>query len=154
MTNLPTMSILILKDPIYVIFQIRNMASHKLTVQPPKIMDRPYKPTIFCGPGPADMWPSVNEALNRQLICNMCDEFFNVSSFLSIILFFFSPISHIIITSVKVRLFENFSLFFQFRACLNNCFTEMEKKNVLASYIPLSGFVVIFFPSTNFPLSD
>ncbi|KAL0883167.1 hypothetical protein ABMA27_016611 [Loxostege sticticalis] len=54
------------------------MASHKLTVQPPKIMDRPYKPTIFCGPGPADMWPSVNEALNRQLICNMCDEFFNV----------------------------------------------------------------------------
>ncbi|XP_063826059.1 alanine--glyoxylate aminotransferase isoform X2 [Ostrinia nubilalis] len=54
------------------------MSSQNFTVAPPRIVDRHVRETLFCGPGPANMWPSVNEAITRDLICNMCDEFFNV----------------------------------------------------------------------------
>lgn len=54
------------------------MSSDNLRVSSPKIMDRKFVKPLLCGPGPCDYWPSVTEALSREVITPNCDEFYNV----------------------------------------------------------------------------
>uniref|UniRef100_A0A2A4J9J0 Alanine--glyoxylate aminotransferase n=1 Tax=Heliothis virescens TaxID=7102 RepID=A0A2A4J9J0_HELVI len=54
------------------------MASDKLRVSPPSIVDRHFvKPQLY-GPGPCDYWPSMGEALSKPIITPNCDEFYHV----------------------------------------------------------------------------
>lgn len=55
------------------------MSSHKLTVPPPKIVDREFVKPLLCGPGPSDVWPSVAQALTKPILSPICDELFKVS---------------------------------------------------------------------------
>ncbi|XP_072949225.1 alanine--glyoxylate aminotransferase-like [Epargyreus clarus] len=54
------------------------MSSPKMILEPPMIVDRQFKTPLFCGPGPCNLWPSVQEALSRPVITPLCDEYFNV----------------------------------------------------------------------------
>ncbi|XP_059052830.1 alanine--glyoxylate aminotransferase-like [Achroia grisella] len=54
------------------------MYENKLIVPAPKIKDRQFSKPLLCGPGPSDIWPSVNEALTKPILSPFCDELFNV----------------------------------------------------------------------------
>lgn len=56
------------------------MMSDKLIVQAPEIKDRKVVKPTLCGPGPCDVWPSVQEAYNNPVLSPICDEYFNVSN--------------------------------------------------------------------------
>lgn len=55
------------------------MPSNELRVQVPNIKDREVKKPLLCGPGPCDVWPSVNKALQNIVMSPICDEYYNVS---------------------------------------------------------------------------
>ncbi|XP_026744993.1 serine--pyruvate aminotransferase, mitochondrial-like [Trichoplusia ni] len=55
------------------------MSCHKLTVPPPKIVDREFVKPLLCGPGPSDVWPSVAQALTKPILSPICDELFKAS---------------------------------------------------------------------------
>lgn len=52
--------------------------SYKLSVQAPEIKDREVVKPTLCGPGPCDVWPSVQEAYSLPVLSPLCDEYFNV----------------------------------------------------------------------------
>lgn len=54
------------------------MTEIKLTVQAPTLVNRDFVKPTLCGPGPCDVWPSVNEALTKPVISPICDEHFYV----------------------------------------------------------------------------
>lgn len=56
--------------------------SGTLTVQAPEIQDREVVKPTLCGPGPCDVWPSVQEAYSNPVLSPLCDEYFNVSKYL------------------------------------------------------------------------
>ncbi|KAL4715980.1 hypothetical protein ACJJTC_013280 [Scirpophaga incertulas] len=49
-----------------------------LSVSPPEFVDREFTKPLLCGPGPADLWPSVIEAMSKPSVTTMCEEFYHV----------------------------------------------------------------------------
>ncbi|XP_050680818.1 alanine--glyoxylate aminotransferase [Leptidea sinapis] len=49
-----------------------------MLVNPPIIEDREITPVLFCGPGPCNLLPSVQEALTKPVLSAVCDEYFAV----------------------------------------------------------------------------
>ncbi|KAG7308649.1 hypothetical protein JYU34_005871 [Plutella xylostella] len=53
-----------------------TMSGNSLTVSPARIEDREFKQPLLCGPGPANYWPAMNDALTKWVISPMDDEYF------------------------------------------------------------------------------
>lgn len=55
------------------------MYADHMIVTPPKIEDRVVVTPLLCGPGPANIHPSVYEAMQKPILSPLCDELYNVS---------------------------------------------------------------------------